>query len=157
MPGSIDWEKCKMWDPSNTDGLERYWLSEGDIVMALDRPWISTGFKMRILDSEDVPSLLVQRTARIRSQEMNQKFLFHLFNHGAFKRHAVPTVTTVPHISVKDILSFKLICPPRKKQDEFAATLESITVQRNRVKLTAKKSNKVFNALLQKAFKGELT
>lgn len=70
MPQRIDWDSCKYW--SSTEGLEEYTLQERDIVMALDRPWISEGFKIAMVDADELPALLIQRTARIRALELEQ-------------------------------------------------------------------------------------
>ena len=47
MPQKIKWDECVHW--STVDGFEDYLLEENDIVMALDRPWISEGFKLSLI------------------------------------------------------------------------------------------------------------
>ena len=44
MPDQIKWDECKFWPDSL--GYEQFLLQEDDIVVALDRPWISEGFKI---------------------------------------------------------------------------------------------------------------
>lgn len=78
MPQKIKWDECVHW--STVDGFEDYLLEENDIVMALDRPWISEGFKIAKVDAEHLPALLIQRTARIRAVDMNQDYLYHCFS-----------------------------------------------------------------------------
>ena len=72
-PQKIDWSACKHW-PQVT-GYEDYILRPNDIVIALDRPWISNGFKIAMVDKEHLPALLIQRTARIRAVDINQHYL----------------------------------------------------------------------------------
>ena len=119
MPQKIQWQDCRHW-PS-VDGYEDYLLDEDDIVMALDRPWISEGFKIAQVDSTHLPALLIQRTARIRGIDVNQQYLFHCFVNGGFDKHSNVTGSLVPHISAKDIRSFEILLPPIKLQKQFAA------------------------------------
>ena len=122
MPQRIDWDSCKYW--SSTEGLEEYTLQENDIVMALDRPWISEGFKIAMVDADELPALLIQRTARIRAVDINQYYLMHCFALGGFDIHCNVTGSLVPHISAKDIRSFPIMLPPIELQEQFAAFVE---------------------------------
>ncbi len=124
MPQRIDWNSCKYW--SSTEGLEEYTLQEKDIVMALDRPWISEGFKIAMVDADELPALLIQRTARIRAVDINQYYLMHCFALGGFDIHCNVTGSLVPHISAKDIRSFPIMLPPIELQEQFAAFVEQI-------------------------------
>ena len=157
MPWGIEWDKSNKWDISNSDNLDKYQLEVDDIVMAMDRPWIGSGFKIAQIKEEDLPSLLVQRTARIRSNDFNSKFLFHFYKSSAFERHAKPTETTVPHISPKDIKSYLLFDVPIKLQNKFAERVSAIEAQKQKAQLELAKSEELFQSLLQKAFKGELS
>ena len=118
MPQKIKWEECVHW--RSTDGVEDYLLKENDIVMALDRPWISEGFKIAKIDAEHLPALLIQRTARIRAIDMNQDYLYYCFSNGGFDAHSNVTGSLVPHISARDIRSFEVMIPPIESQNQFA-------------------------------------
>ena len=118
MPQKIKWNECVHW--SSVEGFEDYLLNENDIVMALDRPWISEGFKMAKVDAEHLPALLIQRTARIRAIDMNQDYLYYCFINGGFDKHSNVTGSLVPHISAKDISSFEIMIPPTELQKQFA-------------------------------------
>ena len=63
MPDKIKWHECKHWPDSS--GYEAYLLQKNDVVVALDRPWITDGFKVGIVKDSDLPALLIQRTARL--------------------------------------------------------------------------------------------
>ena len=123
-PDAINWADCKYW-PS-VEGCEDYQLKAKDIVMALDRPWISTGFKVAMIGAEDTPALLIQRTARIRGLDFEQEFILSLLRDKAFERHCTVTGSLVPHISHKDIQSYKVITPPLALQREFAAFVAKV-------------------------------
>ena len=124
MPGWIDWSQCKKW--RSTREVEQYLLNDGDIVMALDRPWISTGFKVAQIRREELPALLIQRTARIRGVDIDQSFLLYLLKDHAFECHCTVTGSLVPHISHKDIRSYEVIVPPLVLQREFAAFVAKV-------------------------------
>ena len=117
-PQKIKWNECVHW--SSAEGFEDYLLNENDIVMALDRPWISEGFKVAKVDAEHLPALLIQRTARIRAIDMNQEYLYYCFINGGFDKHSNVTGSLVPHISAKDIRSFEIMIPPAELQNQFA-------------------------------------
>ena len=124
MPQRIDWNSCKHW--RSVDGYENYTLQANDIVMALDRPWISEGFKIAMVNAEHLPALLIQRTARIRATDINQHYLMYYFLIGGFDKHCSITGSLVPHISAKDIRSYPIMLPPLPLQESFAAFVEQV-------------------------------
>jgi type I restriction enzyme, S subunit len=156
-PSGIDWSKANFWSRNKLDGLDKYRLANGDIVMAMDRPWISSGFKIHKITTADKESLLVQRTARIRGKNINQEFLYFLFKHPAFEMQAKTTETTVPHISPNDIRKYELLLPPLEMQNQFAERIAIIEQQKQQAQVNLEKSEALFNSLLQRAFNGELT
>lgn len=150
MPQKIQWQDCRHW-PS-VDGYEDYLLAEDDIVMALDRPWISEGFKIAQVDSTHLPALLIQRTARIRGIDVNQQYLFHCFVHGGFDKHSNVTGALVPHISAKDIRSFEILLPPIKLQKQFAAFVKQVDKSKVAVQKALDEAQLLFDSLMQKYF-----
>jgi type I restriction enzyme S subunit len=156
-PGSIDWEKAVCWSKEKTKGLEKYWLEEGDIIMALDRPWITSGFKMAIIKKSDPNALLIQRTARIRCKYMSYHYLYFLLSHKVFEKHCKPTETTVPHISPKEIQSFKVPIPPFELQTQFAQIVEKTESLKFQYQSSLQELENLYGSLSQRAFRGELT
>ena len=122
MQGFIQWDNVKYWP--NEKGYEQYLLKEGDIVMAMDRPWVGNGFKMATIDKKCLPAILIQRTACIRSRGMKQEFLYAMLNSRWFARHCNVKGSLVPHISNKDIESYEIFVPPLDLQERFAAFVE---------------------------------
>lgn len=153
MPQRIDWDSCKYW--SSTEGLEEYTLQERDIVMALDRPWISEGFKIAMVDADELPALLIQRTARIRAVDINQYYLMHCFALGGFDSHCNVTGSLVPHISAKDIRSFPIMLPPIELQEQFAAFVEQVDKSKAAIQKSLDEAQLLFDSLMQKYFGGE--
>jgi len=125
----VRWDGVKRWpSPENLD-VENYLLGRGDIVLAMDRPWISAGLKVARLTSEDVPSLLVQRVSRIRgSKSFDTGFLYHVLCSPNFTNYVqgVQTGTGIPHISAQQIKDFKFLLPPLQIQRRIADVLGAL-------------------------------
>ena len=150
MPQKIKWDECVHW--SSVEGFEDYLLNENDIVMALDRPWISEGFKIAKVDAEHLPALLIQRTARIRSIDINQDYLYYCFITGGFDKHSNVTGSLVPHISAKDIRSFEIMIPPVELQNQFADFVNQVNKSKVAIQTALDKSQLLFDSLMQKYF-----
>jgi type I restriction enzyme, S subunit len=113
--GVLRWDGAKRWPPDVVEDLASYWLREGDVILAMDRPWIEAGLKYASVRRSDLPSLLVQRVARLRgTHRLDTGFLKLLIGSQAFTDHvtAVQTGTAVPHISGSQIKSFEFQLPP---------------------------------------------
>ena len=150
MPQKIDWSACKHW-PQIT-GYEDYILRPNDIVIALDRPWISNGFKIAMVDREHLPALLIQRTARIRAVDINQHYLMQSLLLGRFDKHCNITGSLVPHISPKDIKSYSVMIPPIELQNQFATFEERVDQQKQTVQQSLEKLEFMKKALMQEYF-----
>jgi type I restriction enzyme S subunit len=137
VQGRLRWENAARWPTRLLDGIDRYQLAAGDVVLAMDRPWIEAGLKYARITKDDTPSLLVQRVARLRTRPtMNQGFLYYLIGSRAFTDHvlAVQTGTAVPHISGGQILEFRFRLPPLEEQRAIARALGALDdkVEQNR-------------------------
>lgn len=124
--GFTDWseEGTEFW-PTITSEIRKYELKAGDIVIAMDGSLVGRSFAM--LSESDVPSVLLQRVARIRSESIEQKFLKAWICSQRFTEHcdSVKTVTAIPHISPADIKSFKVALPPTEAEQEAIASILS--------------------------------
>ena len=120
--GVTDWSEdgTEYW-PSIRSEIRKYVLKAGDVVIAMDGSLVGRSFAM--LSANDVPALLLQRVARIRSEVIAQDFLKAWICSERFTEHcdAVKTVTAIPHISPADIRSFKIALPPTKAEQEAIA------------------------------------
>lgn len=126
--GYVDWSIAKRWPEAEMDALEQFLLKPGDIVVAMDRPWVEAGLKWAYIKPEDPPSLLVQRVARLRAgPELDQTYLRAVISSSYFSAYIQPIVTgvNVPHISGKQIADFKVPVPPLKQQRKVAALISA--------------------------------
>lgn len=164
VPGGIRWEGVKRWPLSNTEPFERYHLSIGDILIAMDRTWIKAGIKFAVVRADDVPSLLVQRVARLRCRDsLSPEYLALLLESKMFERYVlgIQTGTGVPHISAGQIKDFQFPLPTIDAQHDLARQLHTLRSRvASAVSNYAETSIELANlrqSILAKAFAGELT
>ena len=126
LPDRIEWKQVARW-PEITPELRSYQIDEDDILIAMDRPWITEGFKIARVQPTDIPSLLVQRVARIRAgNQILPRILFEVLSSKAFATHCTPTETTVPHISPLEIREYEFELPCLKEQKRIDSILAGI-------------------------------
>jgi type I restriction enzyme, S subunit len=126
LPDRIEWKQVARW-PEITPELRSYQIDEDDILIAMDRPWIAEGFKIARVKPTDIPSLLVQRVARIRAgNQILPRILFEVLSSKAFATHCTPTETTVPHISPIEIREYEFELPYMKEQKKIDSILAGI-------------------------------
>lgn len=114
IQGSLRWDDAKHWATPYAEALQRYEMRAGDIVLAMDRPIVNAGLKCSVVRQQDLPSLLVQRVARLRAKkDFDQGYLAHVLQTHRFIEHlrGQKTETAVPHISPNDIREFEFPCP----------------------------------------------
>lgn len=128
--GRLRWDGAKRFPASRLSEVRRYQLRAGDVVIAMDRPWIAAGLKYAVVREADLPCLLVQRVARLRAKEgLDQGYLSAIIASKAFSDYvlAVQTGSAVPHISGGQIADFELFSLPRlEEQRAIAATLGAL-------------------------------
>ncbi|MCG6657786.1 hypothetical protein HOP52_08465 [Halomonas campisalis] len=121
--GSTRWDDVVYWPyDEKIRGLDEYWLKEGDLVIGMDRPWISSGARVARIKNSDLPALLLQRVARVRARNgLDQDFLELALSSQEFKDsiEADMTGVSVPHISPEQISSFRIALPKVDKQSEI--------------------------------------
>lgn len=111
-PNQIKWSETVYWSVEKVDMYKEYLLQEGDIVIAMDRPWVSGGIRIAEISKHDLPALLLQRVARMRGKSgISNKYLKLLLTNDLFMAYFTPMLTgiSVPHISGDQIGDF--ICP----------------------------------------------
>ena len=127
--GCILWEISKRWPVSDWNIMEKFHLVPGDVVVAMDRPWIPAGLKWSFIREGDPKALLVQRCARLRSSNgcLDQDFLRFVIGGRDFEGYVKPITTgvNVPHISGKQILDFEFTLPPLPIQRRIAGILSA--------------------------------
>lgn len=164
VQGALRWDDVKKWPESEISEYLIYQLKEDDVVLAMDRPWVKAGLKHAMISSDDLPCLLVQRTACLRgTKNINNRFLMYLIGSHSFTQHILSNQTGigVPHISGKQIQSFKFLKPSLSEQKFISDNLDELRSKSQRLEAIYKQKlvalNELKQSILQKAFTGELT
>jgi len=163
VQGALRWDDAKRWPAADVAEYERYQLRAGDVVLAMDRPWVSAGLKRARISEDDLPSLLVQRTARLRGNgRLDNRFLVYLISSAAFGHHilGVQTGLGVPHISGQQIKDFRFQRPPLDEQLEIADQLDALADATLRLESIYQRKlaalDELKKSLLRQAFMGQL-
>lgn len=128
IPGGLRWDNVQRWSNQDLDDYRHYWLQDGDLVIAMDRPWVNAGLKYARIEKWDLPSLLVQRVARLRANHnADAGFLYHIVGSYQFTQYLLSeqTGTSVPHISAKQICDYIFPLPPLPEQRKIAEILST--------------------------------
>ena len=124
---SLRWDDVVFWQRAAGDGLESYELRGGDVVIGMDRPLISAGMRVAKVCKDDLPCLLLQRVASLRtSAELKADFLMLYLSTDMFVAHFSPDTTgvSVPHISPDQIGSFVIAIPSIEEQQQILSRIE---------------------------------
>jgi type I restriction enzyme, S subunit len=161
--GYINWEQVAYISKEELNSLSRFNLSEGDILISLDRPIISTGIKVARVSKEDIPCLLVQRVGRVsfKNNDVLPEYFFQWIRSPYFEAAINPGRSNgIPHISPKDIELLAFTPPPLYQQWRIVENLENMQAKFDTLKQLQGTATAEIDALLpsilDKAFKGEL-
>jgi type I restriction enzyme S subunit len=150
--GVLRWDGAKRWSATGTGDLAGYWLHEGDVILAMDRPWIEAGLKYAAVRDSDLPALLVQRVARLRgTAQLHTGFLKYVIGGRAFTEYVtgVQTGTAVPHISGGQIRSYEFPLPSLPQQSAIAHILGTLD---DKIELN-RRTNETLEAIARALFK----
>ena len=126
--GRIRWNNVVRWKEADVDTFAEYRLEVGDIVLGMDRPTIGGGVRVAVVAQSDVPSLLLQRVARIRPKKtLLRGFALKLLGGNSFSDYLAPIFTgiSVPHLSPDQIKGFRLALPSMTEQSVIVEHLDS--------------------------------
>ena len=125
--GQTDWgdKITTLWN-EDIHKYKQYDLKDGDLVIAMDGSLVGRSYAM--LSKSDLPALLLQRVARIRSKKLDINFLKFFVGSDWFIKYcdSVKTVTAIPHISPKDIRHFQIPLPSLTEQKAIATALSDV-------------------------------
>jgi len=159
IQGKIRWNDVKRWEIKKDSNIKKYYLKEKDFVIAMDRTWVKSGLKASLITSNDIPSLLVQRVARLRSKNgLYRNFLPNLIRSHKFEQYVkgVQTETAVPHISSLQIKEFSILLPPLPEQKAIAELLSTWDETIEKSKRLIVEKEKRFKWLINKLVFGQL-
>lgn len=124
-PGYIRWDESVYWPKDDARRFQRYRLSEGDVVIAMDRPWIGRGLRIGICGPNDSGSLLLQRVAKLSLGESSSQYLYWVFQGSQFEHQVSADLTglSVPHLSPEQIGSYVMPWGSRKVRRDVVSEM----------------------------------
>lgn len=112
--------------PSDSCGLEKYILEEGDLLMSLTG---NVG-RVAILDKAFLPAALNQRVAclRMKGNSVSKKYLFHLLNSDYFEQQCIHSSKGVAqkNMSTEWLKEYEIPLYSTKMQNKIIATLDTL-------------------------------
>lgn len=137
-------------------------VKKGDLLFTRKNTYHMVGTTVFVYETS--PRLLLPDTVfrlLYRKEKTSPIFLYYLLNHKKFIKEiqslASGTSGSMPNISKAKLLSKETILPPISLQNEFAERVQLIEIQKQQAQEALVKSEDLFQSLLQRAFKGELT
>jgi len=137
-----------------------YLVSAGDITIALTRTLISSGLKVAIVTDKFDDALLNQRVAAIKTEAkvLNKVFLYYYLTSKPAYDYVEASVNELmqPNLSIKDLKSFTVPCPPIPEQQRIVAILDQafadIEKSRANAEQNLKNARELFDSYLQQVF-----
>lgn len=163
-PGALRWDDTKKFPAEKLELFSHLFINENDIILAMDRPIISSGLKLAKAKKSDLPCVLVQRVARFKDyRDLLPEYLYIALSGLDFENYIQPNQTgsDIPHISGKQILNFKSSIPPHSDQQEIVRRVEQLVAYADTIEKQVNSAlarvNSLTQSILAKAFRGELT
>ena len=159
--GRLIWadDKTKYFPSTRRAEVKDYELQEGDIVVAMDRPFISDGFKIATVTAGDLPALLLQRVGRFRRfRDLTPGYLWQLLQSRFVKTHLQISQkgTDLPHISKSETESAICPFPTVDEQERIARRLEALDIYTTRLDQERKQCELLKAALMSVLLNGDL-
>lgn len=104
----LDWgpDITKFWSRDRVGEVANYQLRSEDVVVAMDRPFVSEGFKIARVTESDLPCLLLQRVCRLRATgTWHPDLVWAVLRSPSTPRHLLSRQkgTDLPHITKADL------------------------------------------------------
>lgn len=130
-PTGIHWANT-VHSVTSAQVAETYSLRAGDVVLGMDRPFISGGTRVARITESEAGSLLVQRVLRIRdSDNLLADYFYYTLKSQGFRDYMEPEFTgvSVPHLSESQVSRFRIPLPPLDEQRRIADHLDAETAK----------------------------
>lgn len=130
LPGKVYWDDAVFLSEIDAEKYPSYELTDGDVLISLDRPIISSGIKVARVGSDDLPALLVQRVGRflIDPEKLDADYLYAYLQTEMFisEISGHDQSLGVPHISPSQIESVEIPLPDVSVQQRLAKQLNEV-------------------------------
>jgi type I restriction enzyme S subunit len=157
---SFKWKDLAFIDETQATRLNNVTVESKDVLFNITGASVC---RCSIVPDELLPARVNQHVAIIRTQKesLNPIFLNHLLVSDSVKTKLLGVGAgggAVMEAITKDQLEqFEIVLPPIKLQNKFEDLIDNVFSQKSNEITALKESEGLFNSLIQKAFKGELT
>lgn len=127
--GQLDWSQSAFVSTDLAEEFSQFYLTAGDVVLSLDRPIISTGLKLAVIRTIDLPCLLLQRVARLTPdpKALSTRYMELWLSSDRFLNTIDPGRSNgVPHISTKQVAALEIDLPPVDEQARIVARVTEL-------------------------------
>lgn len=140
LPCRVYWDDAAYFSPDDAPRYSGYELHEGDVLISLDRPIISSGIKVARVGKADLPALLVQRVGRfqINEKQLDADYLYAFLQTQRF----IEAITGhdqslgVPHISPTQVEAIDIPLPSLDEQKHLAKIATQISSETDTIRRT---------------------
>ena len=112
--------------PIDTEGIERYKLDAGDLLMSLTG---NVG-RVAILEEELLPAALNQRVAclRLKSNKVSKRYLFHILNSSLFEERCIQAANGVAqkNLSTEWLKEYEIPVYSENEQQKITVILDRV-------------------------------
>jgi type I restriction enzyme S subunit len=156
--GKVTLKNLEYLTPAIREKLKRYIVNSGDVVITVVGANIGDiGVVPKELDNanltENANKLLIKDKNRLTNTYLGYSLRSDFIQRQITQK---TMAVGVPKLALFRINQLELLIPPISVQREFALQIELIEKQKEQIQANIKKSEDLFQSLLQKAFKGEL-
>jgi type I restriction enzyme S subunit len=131
--GRLRWDDTVYWPHDLVHDVVSFALREGDLVVGLNRPWIAGGLRIAEVQPDDLPALLLQRVACIRSRpgaQLTKEYLRLLMESSRFKQDVGDaSAVTFPMLEPKRLASWRVPTPSVDEQRRLVEADRETTSQ----------------------------
>jgi type I restriction enzyme S subunit len=156
--GYMDYQDLKYINLSEND-KPKYLVKKGDILFNRTNSKELVG--KTGLYNEEHAMAIAGYLIRVRvNQKANPYYLWRFMNSSHCKSvlsHMCKSIVGMANINAQELQKIQILLPPIELQNKFADRIKEIEEQKEIALQSLKKSEELFNSLLQQAFKGELT
>lgn len=130
LPGTVYWDEAVFLSVEEAKRYPAYVLRQGDVLISLDRPIISSGVKVARIGEDDLPALLVQRVGRflLDPEKLDADYLYAFLQTDLFISEISGHEQSlgVPHISPSQVEAVEIPLPEISIQRQLTKQLNDI-------------------------------